>query len=213
MRLLDSRSTVAAVALLAGLLGACQSHAQEEAFLSTRVPVMRLDSVLQASDSLRLPLAAARTLLAAAADTGFATRAPKDTMTITDILAWARAEAARKRQAETEQSAAERARQDLVRRELDSTLVVTVVRTPSRSATRITSRSPLHIATRGRGPSTRFKAMSRFSTLSVTRSTARILRWTGHCGPVARSASRSASSGTTRCAQPTSACETRRSAG
>ncbi|TLY52878.1 MAG: hypothetical protein E6K55_08660 [Gemmatimonadetes bacterium] len=48
-------------------------------------------------------------------------------MTITDILAWARAEAARKRQAETEQSAAERARQDLVRRELDSTLVVTVV--------------------------------------------------------------------------------------
>ncbi|PYO40860.1 MAG: hypothetical protein DMD33_15830 [Gemmatimonadetes bacterium] len=127
MRLLDSRSTVAAVALLAGLLGACQSHAQEEAFLSTRVPVMRLDSVLQASDSLRLPLAAARTLLAAAADTGFATRAPKDTMTITDILAWARAEAARKRQAETEQSAAERARQDLVRRELDSTLVVTVV--------------------------------------------------------------------------------------
>jgi len=48
-------------------------------------------------------------------------------MKVADILAWARAEAVRKKQAEAQESAAERARQDSIKRELDSMLVVSVV--------------------------------------------------------------------------------------
>jgi hypothetical protein len=105
----------------------CHSRAEEQAFLARRVPIVRLDSVLHASDSLRLSLADARTLLAAATDTGFMRRAPQDTMKVADILAWARAEAVRKKQAEAQESAAERARQDSIKRQLDSMLVVSVV--------------------------------------------------------------------------------------
>jgi hypothetical protein len=127
MRVLRSRVTIAAVSLLAGVVGACQSRAKETAFLASRVRVVRLDSVLRASDSLRLSLADVRTLLAAAADTGIAAKAPHDTMSVAEIIAWTRAEEARRRQAETEENAAERARRDSIRRVLDSSLVVTVV--------------------------------------------------------------------------------------
>lgn len=122
-----STTTIACVCLLAAVFTGCHSRAEEQAFLARRVPIVRLDSVLHASDSLRLSLADARTLLATAADTGFMRRAPQDTMKVVDILAWARAEAVRKRLAETQASAAERARQDSIRRELDSMLVVSVV--------------------------------------------------------------------------------------
>jgi len=122
-----STTTIASVCLLANLLTACHSRAAEQAFLVRRVPIVRLDSVLHASDSLRLSLADARTLLAAATDTGFMRRAPQDTMKVADILAWARAEAVRKTQAEAQESAAERARQDSIKRQLDSMLVVSVV--------------------------------------------------------------------------------------
>ena len=126
MPVLHSRATIAAVSLLAGLLSACQSRAKETAFLAARIRVARLDSVLRASDSLRLSLTDARALLAAAADTGFATRAPHDTMSVSEIIAWTRAEEVRRRQAETEENAAQRAHRDSIRRELDSSLVVTV---------------------------------------------------------------------------------------
>src|SRR5207245_353804 len=77
----------------AGLLGAVLSgcRSREHAFRATRVPVVRFDSVLKTADSVRLPLADARLLLAVAADSTFALKAPHDTMTMTDILAWAHA--------------------------------------------------------------------------------------------------------------------------
>src|SRR5216117_2817629 len=78
----------------AGLLGAVVSgcRSRENAFRATRVPVARFDSVLKTADSVRLPLADARLLLAVAA------------------------------------LAAERARQDSVRKLLEPLLVVTVVK-------------------------------------------------------------------------------------
>src|SRR5256886_6609483 len=81
----------------AGLLGAVLSgcRSREHAFRASRVPVTRFDSVLKTADSVRLPLADARLLLAAAAGSGVALKAPHGTMTMTDILAWARAEQAR----------------------------------------------------------------------------------------------------------------------
>src|SRR6266705_2244025 len=80
----------------AGLLGAVLSgcRSREDAFRATRVPVARFDSVLKTADSVRLPLADARLLLAVGADSTFDVKAPHDTMTITDILAWAHGEKA-----------------------------------------------------------------------------------------------------------------------
>ena len=112
--------------LLAAVLSGCRSR--EDAFRATRVPVIRFDSVLKTADSARLPLADARLLLAVAADSTFALKAPHDTMTIADILAWAHAEQARKAQVDAAALAAERARQDSVRKLLDPLLVVTVVK-------------------------------------------------------------------------------------
>ncbi len=114
--------------LLAGALVGCRSHTREETFLARRVPVARLDSVLRSADSLRLPLVDARVLFGVVADTGAARNAPHDTMTITEILAWARAERVRKQQADTAARAAERARQDSIKRLLDPLLAVTVVK-------------------------------------------------------------------------------------
>jgi hypothetical protein len=91
------------------------------------VPVARLDSVLSAADSVRLPLADARALLEVVAESGFAAAAPHDTMTGGEILAWARAEQARKVQVDAAARAAELARQDSVRKELEPLLAVTVV--------------------------------------------------------------------------------------
>ena len=114
----------------AGLLGAVLSgcRSREDTFRATRVPVTRFDSVLKSADSVRLPLADARLLLGVAADSGFAVKAPHDTMTVTDILAWARAEQARKAQVDAAAAAAQRARQDSIRKELEPLVAVTVVK-------------------------------------------------------------------------------------
>jgi hypothetical protein len=114
----------------AGLLGAVLSgcRSREDTFRATRVPVARFDSVLKSADSIRLPLADARLLLGVAADSGFALKAPHDTMTMTDILAWARAEQARKAQVDAAAAAAERARHDSTRKLLEPLLAVTVVK-------------------------------------------------------------------------------------
>lgn len=114
----------------AGLLGAVLSgcRSREDAFRATRVPVARLDSVLAAADSVRLPLAAARALLGVVAESGFAGKLPRDTMTIADILTWAYAEQARKQVADAAATAAERARRDSVTKLLEPLLGVTVVK-------------------------------------------------------------------------------------
>src|SRR5213078_1026668 len=83
-------TSLACAGLLGAVLSGCRSR--EHAFRATRVPVVRFDSVLKTADSVRLPLADARLLLAVAADSTFALKAPHDTMTMTDILAWAHAE-------------------------------------------------------------------------------------------------------------------------
>ena len=79
----------------------------------------RLDSVVEAADTVRLRLADARTLLGVVSEAGFAARLPRDTMTIAEILAWARADRARKDSAGAATTAVER--------HLDSLLAVTVV--------------------------------------------------------------------------------------
>ncbi len=114
--------------LLALALLACRSHTREETFLAARIPVARLDSVLATADSVRLPLADARALLEVVAECGFAARAPHDTMTGAEVVAWAHAERARKEQANAAAQAAERVRQDSVRRLLEPLLAVTVVK-------------------------------------------------------------------------------------
>ena len=116
------------IGLLGATVAACSSRGPERAFLARRVPVARLDSVLKAADSVRLPLAAARALLGVAAESGFAARAPHDSMTLAEIVTWAREEQARKRQADAAASAAERARQDSVRKLLEPLLAVTIVK-------------------------------------------------------------------------------------
>ncbi|HEY6210016.1 MAG TPA: hypothetical protein VIW28_13215 [Gemmatimonadales bacterium] len=87
----------------------------------------RLDSVLQAAETVRLRLADARTLLGVVAETGFAARLPHDTMTIAEILVWGRADRARKDSLDAVSAAAERTRRDERMRQLDSLLAVTVV--------------------------------------------------------------------------------------
>ena len=119
---------VVCTSLFGATLVACGSHGAERAFLARRVQVARLDSVLKTADSVRLPLAAARALLGIAAESGFAARAPHDTMTVAEIVTWARAEQVRKRQAEAAASAAEQARRDSVKQLLAPLLAVTVVK-------------------------------------------------------------------------------------
>jgi len=116
------------IGLLGATVAACSSRGPERAFLARRVPVARLDSVLKAADSVRLPLAAARALLGVTAESGFAARAPHDSMTLAEIVTWAREEQARKRQADAAASAAERARQDSIRKLLEPLLAVTIVK-------------------------------------------------------------------------------------
>ena len=119
-------TNIAYAGLLSAVFMGCRSR--EDAFRATRVPVARLDSVFKTTDSVRLPLADARMLLRVAADSGFPVRAPHDTMTIAEILAWARAERARKSQVDAAAEAAERMRQDSVKRLLEPLLAVTVVK-------------------------------------------------------------------------------------
>src|SRR3989475_3347865 len=78
--------------LLCGAVLACGSRRRDDAFLASRVPVDRLDSVLGAADSLHLRLADARTLLGVVAESDFAPKLPHDTMGIADIGAAGRAQ-------------------------------------------------------------------------------------------------------------------------
>jgi hypothetical protein len=112
--------------LLGGTLAGCRSG--EKAFRASRVAVVGLDSVLKAADSVRLPLAQARALLGVVAESGFAGKLPHDTMSIAEILSWADAERARKQMADAAATAAERARQDSVKKLLEPLLAVTVVK-------------------------------------------------------------------------------------
>jgi hypothetical protein len=114
--------------LLGATVAGCGSRGAERALLARRVPVARLDSVLKAADSVRLPLATARALLGIVAESGYAARAPHDSMTVAELVTWAREEQARRRQAEAAASAAERARQDSVRQLLAPLLAVTIVK-------------------------------------------------------------------------------------
>jgi hypothetical protein len=115
------------LSLLGAALGACRSRPPDAAFLATRVPVTRLDSVLGAADSVRLPLADARLLLAVAADPRSLLKLPRDTMTIAEIVAWARAEQERTGRAAAAATAAQQAHVQEVKRQLDSLLTVTLV--------------------------------------------------------------------------------------
>ena len=101
-------TNVVCAGLLGAVLSGCKSR--EDAFRATRVPVIRFDSALKAADS------------------GFALKAPHDTMTMADILAWARAEQVRKAQVDAAALAAARARQDSMRKVLEPLLTVTVVK-------------------------------------------------------------------------------------
>jgi hypothetical protein len=114
----------------AWLLGAMPlgCRTREDTFRATRIPVARLDSILRTADSLRLPLAEARLLLGVVGDTGYAAKLPHDTMTITEILTWARAEQIRKKAVDAAALAAEQARVDSVKHELAPLLAVSVVK-------------------------------------------------------------------------------------
>lgn len=105
----------------------CQGSDRDEAFLATRVPIARLDSVLEAADDVRLRLGDARTLLRLVAQAGFAARLPHDTMSVADILTWARAEHVQQERRDSAATAARLARQEELRRRLDSLLTATVV--------------------------------------------------------------------------------------
>src|SRR2546428_8953312 len=94
MRASRRTTNVMWASLLSGALLACGSRAHDDTFLATRVPVARLDSVLKAADSVRLSLADARTLLWTVAEVG--RKSPHDTMSIGEVLAWARAHRAQK---------------------------------------------------------------------------------------------------------------------
>src|SRR3989442_11819981 len=117
-------TSVVCASLLGAVVAGCRSR--ENTFRATRVPVTRFDSALKSADSVRLPLADARLLLQVAADSAFALKAPHDTMTMTDILAWAHAEQARKAQVDAAALAAERGRQESVRKMLEPLVLGTV---------------------------------------------------------------------------------------
>ncbi len=122
-----SITSIASAFVLCGALQACRSRAAERAFLATRIPVARLDSVLHAADSVRLPLAAARTLFDVTAESGYAAAMPHDTMTVADIVAWGRAEHARKQAADAAASAAAQVRRAERKQQLDSLVAVSLV--------------------------------------------------------------------------------------
>jgi hypothetical protein len=112
--------------LLGALPMGCRSR--EDAFRATRIPVVRLDSILKTADSLRLPLAEARLLLGVTRDSAYAATLPHDTMTVAEILTWARAEQIRKKQVDAAAVTAEKARRDSVKQQLAPLLAVSVVK-------------------------------------------------------------------------------------
>src|SRR2546422_11275229 len=85
MRVPRWTTSLACAGLLGAVLSGCRSR--EDAFRATRVPAVRFDSVLKTADSVRPPLAGARLLLAVAADSTFALKAPHAAMTMKAILA------------------------------------------------------------------------------------------------------------------------------
>ena len=118
-------TSVVCASLLGAVVAGCRSR--ENTFRASRVPVTRFDSVLKTADSVRLPLADARTLLEIAREAGFAAKLPHDTMTISELLTWGRGEHARIERAAAETTAAMRAREEAVKRQLDSLIAVTLV--------------------------------------------------------------------------------------
>jgi hypothetical protein len=123
LRWIAASLRVSLLGVSVGLLG-CRSRGGGDAFLATRVPIARLDSVLKAADSVRLSLADARTLLGINVEAAFA---PHDTMTVAAILVWARTEQARKARLDAEATAAEAAHREEIGRQLDSLLAVMLV--------------------------------------------------------------------------------------
>jgi len=113
--------------LLCGAVLACGSRRRDDAFLASRVPVDRLDSVLGAADSVHLRLADARTLLRVVAESDFAAKLPHDTMSIAEIVAWGRAQHVQRDSVAAAAAAARRVRAEELQRHLDSLLAVTVV--------------------------------------------------------------------------------------
>src|SRR2546427_10908611 len=106
--------------LLCGAVLACGSRRRDDAFLASRVPVDRLDSVLGAADSVHLRLARARTLLRVVAESDFAAKLPHDTMSIAEIVAWGRAQHVQRGSVAAAAAAAPRGAEGARRRELDS---------------------------------------------------------------------------------------------
>lgn len=127
MRAANWTTDILCAALVGAALLACSSRTTDDPFLATRVPVVRLDSALRAADSVRLPLGDARTLFEVLQDARLAVNLPQDTMTVAEILAWARAEQARTERVTTEATTAARTRQEVLKRQLDSLLAVTVL--------------------------------------------------------------------------------------
>src|ERR1043166_8762098 len=84
MRVSTWTTSLACAGLLGAVFSGCRSR--EDAFRASRVPVARFDSVLKTADSVRLPLADARLLLAVAADSTFAVKAPHDTRALRVFL-------------------------------------------------------------------------------------------------------------------------------
>src|SRR3989440_1193132 len=113
LRLMPNTRSLCA-GLLVALATACGSRGAERTLLATRVPVARLDSVLKAADSVRLPLGLARMLSAVAAESGLAARTPHDTMSGGEILTLAPAEQGRKKQVDPAATAAASLRPDSI---------------------------------------------------------------------------------------------------
>jgi hypothetical protein len=67
-------------------------------------------------------------LLGVTSDSAYAAQLPHDTMTVTEILSWARAEQIRKKQVDAAALAAEKARRDSVKQQLAPLLAVSVVK-------------------------------------------------------------------------------------
>ena len=114
--------------LLAGAFFATESRPRHDPFLAARVPGRQLDSVLKARDTVRLRIRDTRALLEVLRDSEYAVKLPRDTMTIAELLTWAREEHARRMKAQAGATAAERARQAEARRQLEPLVSVSVVK-------------------------------------------------------------------------------------
>lgn len=119
---------IIAAVLFAAALIFIESRPRHEAFLAARVPGRQLDSVLKAADTVRLRVAETRALLDVLRDSGYVGKLPRDTMTIAELVTWSRGEHARKVKEQAAVAAAEQARQEEARHQLEPLLGVTVVK-------------------------------------------------------------------------------------